>query len=477
MLTSILGLHAVVIDSKNDAVLAFGSQGLKYSFRSPSPAMRALVELLGEDRLSAEGLVDEAIRQTGTADERDRLHAFLGKLDAIGLLSRTLVADGEPLVKHVYRVHHPARSTAQPGAGTAYGLSRFCHLHAVQGRLALESPLSQARVELLHPSGAALIERLATCRTVEDLRPGLPPAIGRHLVELLALLLQAGLVGEGPEHAPHAAEDIALQQWEFHDLLFHARSRFGRHDGPIGRTFHFLGRAEPLPAVRTDYPGPFIELCRPDIAALTATDVPFTKVLESRRSIRRFGSTPITLRQLGEFLYRVARVRRILPADGQSLLYDSSDRTYPGGGGCYELEIHLVVDRCADLAPGLYHYDPLEHRLSTYPADPAACEALLRDASRANGSGQRPPVLFVLTARFGRMMWKYQTLAYAAILKDVGVLYQSMYLVATAMGLAPCAIGGGDPEPMRRMTGDPYWVESSVGEFMLGTLPDAEGPA
>lgn len=33
-----------------------------------------------------------------------------------------------------------------------------------------------------------------------------------------------------------------------------------------------------------------------------------------------------------------------------------------------------------------------------------------------------------------------QSMAYALILKDVGALYQQMYLVATAMNLAPCGL-------------------------------------
>jgi SagB-type dehydrogenase family enzyme len=97
---------------------------------------------------------------------------------------------------------------------------------------------------------------------------------------------------------------------------------------------------------------------------------------------------------------------------------------------------------------------------------------LLDNAAQANGTGERPQVLFVLTARFQRLNWKYETMAYAAILKNVGVLYQTMYLVATAMGLAPCALGAGDPELLGAITGDAYWMESSVGEFMLGSLPD-----
>jgi len=43
-----------------------------------------------------------------------------------------------------------------------------------------------------------------------------------------------------------------------------------------------------------------------------------------------------------------------------------------------------------------------------------------------------------------------------------------MYLVATAMDLAPCALGGGDSDLFTKVAGTDYLQESSVGEFMLG---------
>jgi hypothetical protein len=44
-----------------------------------------------------------------------------------------------------------------------------------------------------------------------------------------------------------------------------------------------------------------------------------------------------------------------------------------------------------------------------------------------------------------------------------------MYLTATAMGLAPCAIGGGDADLFARAAGTDYCAETSVGEFLLGS--------
>jgi SagB-type dehydrogenase family enzyme len=78
-------------------------------------------------------------------------------------------------------------------------------------------------------------------------------------------------------------------------------------------------------------------------------------------------------------------------------------------------------------------------------------------------------VLLILAARFARVAWKYESIAYALTLKHVGVVYQTMYLAATAMGLAPCAIGGGDANLFARAAGTDYCAETSVGEFLLGS--------
>jgi oxazoline/thiazoline dehydrogenase len=78
-------------------------------------------------------------------------------------------------------------------------------------------------------------------------------------------------------------------------------------------------------------------------------------------------------------------------------------------------------------------------------------------------------VLVILAARFPRLAWKYESIAYSLILKHVGVLYQTMYLAATAMGLAACAVGGGDSDLFCQAAGTQYAAETSVGEFLLGS--------
>jgi SagB-type dehydrogenase family enzyme len=180
----------------------------------------------------------------------------------------------------------------------------------------------------------------------------------------------------------------------------------------------------------------------------------------------------MTVSELGEFLWRTARVRSFHPIDPPSgVLYEATNRPYPSGGAAYELELYLTVGACDGVPKGIYHYDPAGHALHRVDVEPDLVDALLFDSALAFGGSAPPQVLFTFTSRFRRLAWKYSGMAYATTLKNVGVLYQTMYLVATAMGLAACALGNGDTALSARAFGLDWLSESAVGEFMLGRAP------
>jgi SagB-type dehydrogenase family enzyme len=143
-------------------------------------------------------------------------------------------------------------------------------------------------------------------------------------------------------------------------------------------------------------------------------------------------------------------------------------RPYPAGGGAYELELYLAVANCAGLARGFYHYDADRHALVPITVRPPELDALLAGAEFAMGAPAAPQVLIIIAARFGRVSWKYSSVAYSLILKDVGVLLQTLYLMATDMGLGGCAIGTNNIDLFEKMTGIDFHIESPVGQFALG---------
>jgi SagB-type dehydrogenase family enzyme len=154
-------------------------------------------------------------------------------------------------------------------------------------------------------------------------------------------------------------------------------------------------------------------------------------------------------------------------------------RPYPSGGAAYELELYLTVANCDGLARGFYHYDADQHALTPIKVHSQQIETQLVSAQFAMGVATVPQVLITITGRFGRVAWKYSSVAYSLILKDVGVLFQTLYLTATDLGLGGCAIGTNNIDLFSKMTGLQFHAEGPVGQFALGrgTATDPEsGP-
>jgi SagB-type dehydrogenase family enzyme len=187
------------------------------------------------------------------------------------------------------------------------------------------------------------------------------------------------------------------------------------------------------------------------------------------------------LAELATLLQTAARVRAkwTAPSDmgeeGPEVSYAS--RPYPSGGAAYELELYLAVNQCEGLARGFYHYDAERHALTPIETRTHDLDAQLSDAEFAIGASGAPQIVITIAARFGRVSWKYSSVAYSLILKDVGVLTQTLYLAATDMGLGGCAIGTTNIDRFARMTGLEFSTEGPVGQFALGRgiEPEPEG--
>jgi oxazoline/thiazoline dehydrogenase len=331
--------------------------------------------------------------------------------------------------------------------------------------MVMESPLAHGIITMHGWEATAIAAELSRAQTLAALRKRLSDVPPDVVVLFLEMLCGGGFAYEVKPGEGCPDETEALTQWDFHDLLFHARSRLGRHTKPYGGTYRFYTKIESLPTIKQPVAESAIPLYRPDIDALREEDHPFTLVLEERKSIREYAQEPITARQLGEFLFRTARVKAVRKNEYQDL----SRRPYPGGGAIYELELYPTVHRCRGIPSGLYHYCPERHVLEKISGPTEATDALLKDAGDSAGLEENPQVLITIAARFQRLSWKYESIAYSLMLKNVGVLYQTMYLVATAMDLAPCALGGGDSDLFARAAGLDYYVETSVGEFLIGS--------
>ena len=359
---------------------------------------------------------------------------------------------------------------------TRWKLSRFAYARLGDDEsFTLSSPRSCSQLTVHGPSVAALLvhltkaitakELIARCAWLEDETGAL---------DLLTILRMASIVdccdADGNTAESRTEE---LMSWEFHDLLFHHQTRMGRHSSMMGATYRLKGKIANAPYLKADHSRhEAIPLYQPPAEAFWS-DPPFSYVLESRRSCREHDDlAPITSQAVGEFLFRSARNRFHLEIDSDTFI----SRPYPSGGASYELELYLTINRCDGLKRGFYYYNPETHSLSLLSSPDRDMEGLLDDAWAACAGACRPQVLITLSSRFRRVAWKYAGMAYATQLKHVGVVYQTMYLVATAMQLAGCALGLGNVSRFSRLARAEYLEEGSIGEFMLGSMGQQRPP-
>jgi SagB-type dehydrogenase family enzyme len=345
-------------------------------------------------------------------------------------------------------------------------LSRFAYMRRRANELVLESPRSPALFRINDTKIMYNLAALARPTRLEQLCDSEDSVTG----ECLALLIDSNILlkieaGSDMRNLRFLEGDDQLALWEFHDLLFHVRSTEGRHANPVGGLYPFASLVPPLAPVRPRWGGKKITLPSPN------ADTPLSLLLDKRYSARSFDEQhPITVAELSSFLHRTARVRskwqNKLAPGGPVVAY--TIRPYPSAGASYELELYLLVHNCFGLAKGFYHYDAAAHRLTRIETQEAEALAMLSAAEFAMDAPAPPQILIVMAARFGRVSWKYSSVAYELLLKNLGVLTQSFYLMATEMGLGGCAIGTANIDLFAKMTGLAFHVEGAVGQFAIG---------
>jgi SagB-type dehydrogenase family enzyme len=445
----------------------------------PTRMVRDALERMRLGPVSLENVIGGSSDEHAAAASWAELHRTISLFPQ--LIIRSLSLDtGQPLLSVVPLT---VRSTFGPvplDPDVPIRLSIFARLRTDGTTYVLESPLAVHRVVLHRAQAVMLTAALAGPVTPAALAAGVPE-LGPLTADAAEYLAAAGMVVQAAGAVPAFAEDTdpALAGWSPVDLEFHTSSTLGLHDRDVGITYPLGLTRPPEPVVKPPSDRQYVQLHRPRWQELDENDPPLTAVLEGRRSTRRHGANPITVTELGELLYRTARIRALYslePADEEVPAapgggYELSDRPYPSGGRCYELELYATAGDCAGLAPGIYHYDPLGHRLEQVSTSRAAVDELLGCARVAADMDSPPQVLISMTARFGRLSWKYEGVAYRLVLNHVGVLMQNLYLVCTAMRLAACALGTVSLTAAARAFGADWLVEPCVGQFVVGREP------
>jgi SagB-type dehydrogenase family enzyme len=189
-------------------------------------------------------------------------------------------------------------------------------------------------------------------------------------------------------------------------------------------------------------------------------------VLEDRKSIRDYSDDYVTLENLSYFLYNSSRIKKIVNSPEGMV----TRRPYPSGGARYPLEIYVVNNKIDGIERGIHYYDPLKHRMILLNRNRRYQEKFNSFLLEVQSPflKRAPDVAFVITAVFARTMWKYKNIGLSLIMSDLGCLYQTMYLIATDMNLAPCPLGKTHESLIRDWLKLNWFKESHVGTFLMG---------
>lgn len=312
---------------------------------------------------------------------------------------------------------------------TPYSLSRMAYLQVEQGLFVVRAPRESEFNVVAQLHDARLLPLLQGQAVI--------PTFSQEIVDgFYTLFNDLGLTGNKFSDRYDA--------WTFRDRVAH---------------FATVGQS---PA---RYPAPPLKPSMSEqIIALSTPAPPLTmslgRALEQRRTIYQYDRAPVTIHALSDLLYHSARVKAFV----RGSLYDSTVRPYPSAGATYGLEIYVWAVNCTDLS-GFFHYAPDRHVLEVLPHTLSSelIDALIQETGSQIDAVQT--ALFI-TARMQRINWKARALALAH--QDAGVLMQTIYLVATALSLAPCALGGEHQALFASGTDIAAADEPLISTFLLG---------
>lgn len=278
----------------------------------------------------------------------------------------------------------------------------------------------------------------------EELAAHSPSAVQR-------LIFEGLLISDAAEHAHWRRRDEAFREVHWHPLAatLHAFTRWSGVDGVQNgkdsgtetavEMRQVLG-APPVEAAHRGNGAAQLKLPRVD-----ATD--FDRLLARRVTCRNFDpSRPLPFALFAQMLQRVFAAQAEVRISADTVFLK---KNVPSGGGLHPMECYLVVQHVEGVAPGLYHYQSVDHALEPLPVPEGrdwgggGLRQFIQDMVAQQHWFADAHVVVLLSPRFDRTFWKYRQHAkgYRVVALEAGHLSQTLYLSATEAGLGAFITG------------------------------------
>lgn len=191
----------------------------------------------------------------------------------------------------------------------------------------------------------------------------------------------------------------------------------------------------------------------------TFTDVSFIKALTNRKSTREFGNKPVSKKQIESILYLSCGINN-------KNIHGLPKRFYPSAGARYPLELYFLSLNTA-FPSGLYHFNVINNSLEKLK--PVRKFDFKRYIPQFDLTGVA--CFLLISAVFERTTSKYGGRGYRYAFMEAGHLGQNIALLASALNLGSCPVGGGFYENrVNKLIGIDGVKESVIYIFALGHI-------
>jgi SagB-type dehydrogenase family enzyme len=169
------------------------------------------------------------------------------------------------------------------------------------------------------------------------------------------------------------------------------------------------------------------------------------KAIKERRTIRDFKDRPLPFTHLSQLLWA---------AQGITDLKEGK-RAAPSAGALYPLDIYVIAGEkgVKGMEAGVYHYLPKTH--SVLPISKGDRRKEIASASLWQMWMAKAPVIFIITAEYKRITWKYGERGIRYSLIEVGHVGQNLFLQAEALGLGAGIVGAFNDLEVSKVAGFP----------------------
>ncbi len=158
------------------------------------------------------------------------------------------------------------------------------------------------------------------------------------------------------------------------------------------------------------------------------SDVSLEQALLTRRSVRDYTGEPLSLDEVSQLLWAA-----------QGITDPRGFRTAPSAGATYPLETYLVVGNVVNVTPGVYRYDPAQHKLVQVVDGDVMAD--LAAAALGQSYVEEGAINIVFTAVYERTTHRYGDRGIRYVHMEVGHAAQNVYLQAVALNLGTVVIG------------------------------------